>query len=150
MNKGPLPSSYASKANQRAKGGSGFVQLPRLSADALRHEEAIVWEDDPSRLPYVREDLVDLAATRRRPLRSPGRRVGYSVLRHDAPRIGGFFVRRVFWVAPHDRSEGGDAYTPYGVPCEAVDPLTVQAGVLGRLTCRAWGRCFCSQAEDVE
>lgn len=110
----------------------------------LAFEEAIVWTEDVSDMDYVRQSMEFFASTRRRPVawRGVGRRVGYSVLRGDAPSDDGWpgrFVRRIFWLKPNDRSE-----QPHGVyermaPSEAVDPRTINPGVWGDLTDRAWG-----------
>ncbi|MFE2867253.1 DUF6009 family protein [Embleya sp. NPDC059259] len=111
--------------------------------DAVRDEDGIIWTEDIEALDYVREHVDMLTGTPRRPVawRGPGRRVGYSVLRADAPRNGapGRFTRRVFWVKEHDRSEQPDGVYKTGAPSEAVDPRTVAAGVFGSLTDRAWG-----------
>ncbi len=98
-------------------------------------EEAIVWEEDIARLDYVREFRAT-AYSRRRPgpWRGEGRRVGYSVLRADAPNTGqpGTFKRRVFFLKDHDRdSEPDGVYRSPGEPCEAVDPRLISPG-LGR------------------
>ncbi|MFF3620344.1 DUF6009 family protein [Streptomyces sp. NPDC002467] len=70
-----------------------------------------------------------------------GRRVGYSVLKSDAPSgdTPGRFVRRVFRVKDYDRSEQPDGTYKRSAPSEAVDPRTVAPGVWGELTERAWG-----------
>jgi Family of unknown function (DUF6009) len=112
----------------------------------LEHEDEIVWEEDPEYLPYVRE-MFAFAGTRRRPVPFPykglGRRVGYAVLRHDAPHedgAPGVFSRRFFWVKDYDRSESPDGtFYRTGCPAEGVDPLTVRVGARGRVTERAWG-----------
>jgi hypothetical protein len=67
--------------------------------------------------------------------------VGFSVLSTKAPNsIGpGYFARRIFWLAPHDRDSVGTTYRT-GAPMEACDPRTAHPGVPGELTERAWGR----------
>ncbi|MFD7403422.1 DUF6009 family protein [Streptomyces sp. NPDC059866] len=74
----------------------------------------------------------------------PGRRVGYAVLRADAQSgaVPGKYVRRVFWVKEHDRSEQPDGLYKTSAPSGAVDPRTVAPGVWGELTERAWGAPF--------
>lgn len=110
--------------------------------EAIQHEDGIVWTEDITPLDYVRETLEPSAGTRRRPVpwRGPGRRVGYSVLKSNAPSDPpGMFSRRVFWVKEHDRSEKPQGVYETGTPAEGVDPRTVEPGVWGRLTERAWG-----------
>ncbi|MET9597430.1 DUF6009 family protein [Streptomyces sp. NPDC006459] len=111
--------------------------------EAIRHEESILWTEDTDSLDYVREYLEVNAGTRRRPVpwRGPGRRVGYSVLKADAPSLAvpGKFARRVFWVKEYDRSEQPTGTYETTAPSEAVDPRTVAPGVWGELTDRAWG-----------
>lgn len=94
----------------------------------IEYETAIVWIEDVSSQPYVRELFTrvigrsgDLG-----PANGNGRRlVGYAVLRNDAPAIPdilGRFMRRTFWLADGDPCPPGDA------PLEAVDPQTITAG----------------------
>jgi hypothetical protein len=111
--------------------------------DAIRDEVRIVWTEDVSALDYVRETLSVDAGTRRGPVpwRGHGRRVGYSVLRADAPSgiAPGKFSRRVFWIKDHDRSEQPNGIYQTAAPSEAIDPRTVSPGVWGEITERAWG-----------
>ena len=96
-------------------------------------EESIVWLEDPSRYPYVRE-LDHIASFRSRKPRFDltGRMIGYATLRQDAKGYApGCFYRRVFWVKPYDRSEDPNGVYAHGSPIEAVDPSTVAAGVAG-------------------
>ncbi|MCJ1678319.1 DUF6009 family protein [Streptomyces sp. APSN-46.1] len=117
----------------------------RIEPEDIRHEEEIVWTENVDSFDYVRETLVDGAGTRRRPVSwrgQVGRRVGYAVLKKDAPSnrdAPGMFSRRLFWVKEHDRSEQPDGVYSSGAPTEAVDPRTVAPGVPGELTERAWG-----------
>ncbi len=109
---------------------------------ALEHEERIVWTEDVGDFDYVRQTVARLSTTRQKPVgwNGTGRRVGYSVLRSDAPSGDtGRFVRRVFWVKDYDRSEQPEGTYKTCAPSEAVDPRTVAPGVLGKLTERAWG-----------
>ncbi|WP_223186575.1 DUF6009 family protein [Streptomyces sp. CBMA29] len=109
---------------------------------ALAHEESIIWTEDVDDFDYVRQSVVTNAGTRRRPVSwtGTGRRVGYAVLRGDAPSgdVPGHFTRRVFWVKEHDRSEQPDGTYKTTAPAEAVDPRTVAPGVWGEQTDRAW------------
>ena len=101
----------------------------------LCHESRIVWLRPLAELPrYVRQ-AVYILARRVGINRStyPGA-VGYAELAASARSIHpGQFERRVFWLKSHDPYDGG------GAPCEAVDPLTVSAGVAGVRTDRACG-----------
>ncbi|MFF5801868.1 DUF6009 family protein [Streptomyces sp. NPDC012746] len=110
---------------------------------ALEHEEQIIWTEDVGSFDYVRQTVAHLSTTRQKPVtwRGTGRRVGYSVLKSDAPSgdTPGRFVRRVFWVKDYDRSEQPDGTYKTSAPSEAVDPRTVAPGVWGELTERAWG-----------
>lgn len=111
--------------------------------EVLKHEDRIVWTEDIEELDYVRETLVTDAGTRRRavPWHGPGRRVGYSVLKADAPSGDGpgMFIRRIFWVKEYDRSEHENGPYKTGAPSEGVDPRTVKPGVWGEQNDRAWG-----------
>ena len=78
----------------------------------------IVWLEDVSQLPYVRELRVDSRTRRGRiSYHGNGRAVGYENLPADAPYP---YRRRVFWLAPWD------PYGPPGRPVEAVDPRTLE------------------------
>lgn len=121
----------------------------------ISSEEAIVWLDNLERYDYVRESLDCWTPRRRGRIRWPlGRLIGYTELRRDAAPwmpaddIGpAAFVRRVFWVKEHDRSEQPDGIYAVGCPVEAVDPRTVTPGVLGDKTTRTWG-CECFDASQ--
>lgn len=100
----------------------------------LEFEKEIVWEEDVRKLPYVRQTLVVTHTRGRPPHRLGQRRVGYAVLRADAPSVRRRrFERRVFWLASHDAPNDGP-YKNGGAPCEAVDPTTVAPGKLGVMT----------------
>lgn len=95
----------------------------------LQYESRIVWLVPLDRLPkYVRQSVQALPRRRglswqKRHFLLPGRIVGYSELRPDAPSDApGEFVRRVFWLKSHDPYGGG------GAPAESVDPRTVRIG----------------------
>ncbi|MFC7353207.1 MULTISPECIES: DUF6009 family protein [Streptomyces] len=133
-----------------AWGGCVFKDLwegrsVRSQPEDIKHEDEIVWTEDVSSFDYVRETLVDGVGTRRRPVSwrgQAGRRVGYALLKSNAPSdrdAPGMFTRRVFWVKEHDRSEQPDGAYSSGAPSEAVDPRTVAPRVCGELTERAWG-----------
>lgn len=107
-----------------------------LNCPALPYEDGIVWLEDVSKHPYVREMLAGYENFRRRKPKwySAGRMVGYSVLRPDAPNNGmpGYFERRLFWLRDTDPYDGR------GAPCEGVDPLTIEPGKKSRVTYRSW------------
>ncbi|MFF1732012.1 DUF6009 family protein [Streptomyces sp. NPDC058247] len=108
----------------------------------LEHEDEIVWTEDVETLDYVRQSIELSISTRRKPVawQGSGRRVGYAVLRLDAPSGDEpvRFARRVFWVKGYDRSEQPNGTYEYSAPSEAVDPRTVAPGVWGELTESAW------------
>lgn len=89
----------------------------------LRDEEEIVWLEDVSAQPYVRESVAGRLQRRGKIRCWRGRCVGYANLRRDMPlpRIKGF-ARRYWWLAPEDPYDGG------GYPIEAVDPRSVRIG----------------------
>jgi hypothetical protein len=110
----------------------------------LSREAYIVWEEDISRLDYVRQTEA-VAGTRRRPVPWEryyvGRRVGYAALKPNAPHDPGYtgtFTRRVFYLKDYDRDSDPSGVYEHGTPSEAVDPRTVQPGVNGRQTRRSW------------
>lgn len=121
----------------------------REDQEALEYEDQIVWTEDVAEFDYVRQTVHRSASTRRKPVAwtGAGRRVGYSVLKTNAPSgdVPGKFVRRVFWVKAYDRSEEPDGTYKTAAPSEAIDPRTIAPGVWGELTERAWGGPFPSE-----
>lgn len=119
----------------------------RITTDSIRLEERLVWEvEDVGALPYVRQRF-ELAGTRQSgvPLRSKGERIGYATLADYAPGVEGrkgTFRRRVFYLQANDRAglPGGPYETT--APSEAVDPQTLEARRVGRITPRAWGEAL--------
>ena len=113
-----------------------------MDASALAGEERIVWLADIAGLDYVRQALCLTHRRRGQPAgwRS-GRLVGYAELRRDAPNTGAdyVFARRVFYLMAGDRDGEPAGTYRNNAPMEAVDPRTVQPGVPGELTARAWG-----------
>ena len=107
------------------------------------HESKIVWLADLAQYPYVREDLRLCGFRHGRPPRyaCPGQLIGYAELQPDAPsECGSGFLRRVFYVQPHDRAaDHTGLYMNSGCPTEGVNPLTVQPNVYGVQDDRAWG-----------
>ena len=88
------------------------------------HEQDIVWLDDRSKYPYVREVQYSVWGRTPRPSkgRVPGKLVAYATLKPTASANSpGKFVRRLFYVTERD---------PYrrGSPYEAVDPYSVYPG----------------------
>jgi len=118
---------------------------PREARGAnLADEAEIVWEEDPSNFDYVRSyELTTSGRKRIAKWTGEGRRVGYAVLRQDAPHdpcFPGRFTRRIFFLKDHDRDSAPNGVYRCGAPCEAVDPRTISPAVPGRLTPRAWGK----------
>jgi len=120
---------------------TGRVREPR--AVNLDLESEIVWEEDPESFDYVREfELTTCGRKRISKWTMEGRRVGYAVLRPDAPHDSHFpgrFTRRVFFLKAYDRDSGPNGVYSTGAPAEAVDPRTISPGVAAWLTPRAWG-----------
>jgi hypothetical protein len=91
----------------------------------LRYEEDIVWLEDRSRYPYLREVQYPISGRTRRPRSSivPGKLIGYSTLKPSAKADSpGMFVRRLFYVTSRDPYDRGEPY-------EAVDPYSVHPGI---------------------
>lgn len=112
---------------------------------SLEHETKIHWMESPDQFDYVRERMA-VAGTRTRPVpwegksQGAGKMVGYAILDPDAPSYApGKFWRRVFVVCEHDRSAAENGpYDDGTAPVEGVDPSTVEPGVPGQGTERAW------------
>ena len=117
---------------------------PRLSADRLTDEQAIVWLVDAATLaalPYVREAFHCFRNTTGRP-KWGGRVLGWANLRPVArgeKRGLHSTARRLFWLADTDFTGGGQVYGrgPGHAPCEAVDALTIECGQGGLFTARS-------------
>ncbi|ANW22302.1 DUF6009 family protein [Streptomyces clavuligerus] len=108
----------------------------------LAHEVELVWLEDIEPLDYVRQSLDRLPTRRGRPAyHRDGRMVGYAVLGPKArsSRASGTFLRRVFWLLPHDRDGRPDGLYTSGAPSEAVDPRTIKPGIKGYKTQRSEG-----------
>jgi hypothetical protein len=108
-----------------------------VKADPGRELE-VVWEEDIAELDYVRETAVAASGRRRiAKWRGEGRRVGYALLKPDAPcdraedgrPLRGTFTRRVFFLKDHDRDSEPNGVYERGCPAEAVDPRAVHAGI---------------------
>ncbi|WP_415954473.1 DUF6009 family protein [Streptomyces sp. KLOTTS4A1] len=116
-----------------------------LQEGDLAQEAEIVWLEDPTPLDYVRQALDKVNTRRGKPrYERDGRLIGYSNLAPKAPRSAdsGLFARRTFYLLPHDRpNRPDDPECPYrvGSPLEAVDPRTIDAGVVGAKTTRSQG-----------
>lgn len=99
-----------------------------IEPEQLTHESDLVWLEDTSTLDYVRQSLDRLPTRRGRPAyHRDGRMVGYALLDTDArsSRASGTFLRRVFWLLPHDRDGQPEGLYASGAPSEAVDPRTL-------------------------
>ncbi|MFB7915389.1 DUF6009 family protein [Streptomyces sp. NPDC056061] len=112
-----------------------------IGPEDLTHEIDIVWvASDIDELDYVRQALDRVRGRRSAPpFHRDGRLVGYAVLGDGAKpsRASGTYLRRVFWVAPHDRDSAPEGLYKFGAPSEAVDPRTIGARVEGRKTVRS-------------
>ncbi|MEF3117627.1 DUF6009 family protein [Streptomyces chrestomyceticus] len=108
----------------------------------LTHETELVWLEDITDLDYVRQSLDRVSSRRRQPpYHRDGRLVGYAILGSTAKasRASGTHLRRVFWLAPHDRDQQPAGLYATAAPSEAVDPRTLQPGVKGYKTERSEG-----------
>jgi hypothetical protein len=113
-----------------------------IDPEQIKHETEIVWLEDIDSLDYVRQSLDRLQnRSSKPPYYRAGRLVGYAVLGAGAKgsRASGTFLRRVFWVAPHDRDQDPDGLYARGAPSEAVDPRTIGPGIRGSKTERSEG-----------
>jgi hypothetical protein len=108
----------------------------------MTNEKEIVWLEDISKLPYVRE-FEFISGSRTRPPRKKhgeARLVGYATLDKSARSSNGVFVRRMFLLKTYDRDSDPESTYKTGCPVEGVDPMTVKPGVRGIITDRAWGK----------
>ncbi|MFF8618262.1 DUF6009 family protein [Streptomyces sp. NPDC015350] len=111
----------------------------------LAQEAEVVWLEDPEDLDYVRQALDKVNTRKGKPrYERDGRLIGYTNLTPNAARRpdSGLFVRRTFYLLPHDRpNQPDDPDCPYkvGSPLEAVDPRTVEPGKAGAKTPRSQG-----------
>lgn len=113
-----------------------------IEPEQIAHESGLVWLEDTSTLDYVRQSLDRLPTRRGKPpYHRDGRMVGYAVLGPEArsSRASGTFLRRVFWLLPHDRDGQPEGLYASGAPSEAVDPRTIAPGVKGYKTQRSEG-----------
>ncbi|MFD0479963.1 DUF6009 family protein [Nonomuraea thailandensis] len=113
-----------------------------ITPDDLAHEIELVWLEDIQDLDYVRQSLDRLPTRGRKPAYyRNGRMVGYAILGSTAKGspASGTFLRRVFWLAPHDRDQQPQGFYSTGAPVEAVDPRTLAPRGPGRKTERSEG-----------
>ncbi|WP_326615476.1 DUF6009 family protein (plasmid) [Streptomyces scopuliridis] len=111
-----------------------------LNESDLRHENAVVWLENPDDLDYVRQALDKTARRRGKPrYERDGRMVGYTELdaHAEADPDSGLQLRRVFFLLPHDRDANPDGPYHEGAPGEAVDPRTIEPKRVGDKTPRS-------------
>lgn len=108
-----------------------------INESLLENEVETVWFYDPQIFPFVRELVME--TSRRKPPKSDAHAivVGYCPRKCGGERIDYF---RWFTVTPYDLEPNATQV------CEAVDPLTVSAGVPG---CKTWRRLTEAQAEEL-
>ncbi|MFJ2745819.1 DUF6009 family protein [Streptomyces sp. NPDC087440] len=113
-----------------------------IEPSEIAHESELVWLEDIEPLDYVRQHLDRVPWRMKRPsFHRDGRMVGYALLADTAraSRASGTFLRRVFWLAPHDRDSQPNGYYETGAPGEAVDPRTLAPRETGHKTERSQG-----------
>ncbi|MFJ7078518.1 DUF6009 family protein [Streptomyces sp. NPDC098781] len=113
-----------------------------IDPSQLAHETQLVWLEDIACLDYVRQSLDRLPTRAGKPAyRRDGRIIGYAELGPQArsSRASGTFLRRVFWLLPHDRDRQPDGLYHSAAPSEAVDPRTLAPKVKGYKTQRSEG-----------
>ncbi|NUK22850.1 transcription factor [Streptomyces lunaelactis] len=113
-----------------------------IEPEQLAHESELVWLEDTTTLDYVRQSLDRLPTRRGKPAyHRDGRMIGYAVLGSQArsSRASGTFLRRVFWLLPHDRDGQPEGLYASGAPSEAVDPRTIAPRIKGYKTQRSEG-----------
>lgn len=103
-----------------------------VKEDALKDEKNIVWLEDLDDYPWVRESSTNfrtkqgISKNRQSEIERGGRKlIGYGELKDDAPSSG-HYERRIFIIRKDDYENYKNDY-----PTEAVDPLTVEAKILG-------------------
>jgi hypothetical protein len=92
------------------------------------------WREDPATFRFVRVRLISDSPPVAPPPPAYGtgmRIVGYAIL---DPTKRDTENRRIFFVR-----DGDTDYPLNTCPCEAVDPLTLAPGIVGKVTERAWG-----------
>ncbi|MFE3765442.1 DUF6009 family protein [Streptomyces sp. NPDC059104] len=113
-----------------------------IEPEQIAQECRMVWLEDINGLDYVRQSLERLQNRQGRPpYHRDGRMVGYAVLGPGArpSRASGTFLRRVFWLLPHDRDQQPDGSYALSSPSEAVDPRTLAPRTPGHRTLRSAG-----------
>ncbi|MCB5166573.1 DUF6009 family protein [Streptomyces bambusae] len=113
-----------------------------IEPQQIAHEHEIVWLESIESLDYVRQSLDRLQTRRGKPpYHRDGRMVGYATLSSSAraSRASGTFLRRVFWLLPHDRDQQPDGSYASSSPSEAIDPRTISPKVTGHKTQRSAG-----------
>lgn len=89
---------------------------------------------------YVRQSAYLLRMRTRAPGKQSGERrlVGYATVGSQTRGVGGYSLRRAFWLKDYDRYFDPTGSYRTGTPAEAVDPRTVQPGIAGEVTKRAY------------
>lgn len=108
-----------------------------LVNEYLQDEADIVWLVKPSEIPYVREENWETTRPSQEPPKSTPewQVVGYSTVKDNLKRERGQnYRRRLFTLRPHDRVNEPNGTYRTGYPAEAVDPMSVKAGMPSRKT----------------
>ncbi|MER5951227.1 DUF6009 family protein [Streptomyces sp. NPDC001904] len=113
-----------------------------IEPSQIAHEQDLIWLEDTDTLDYVRQSLDRLPTRRGKPAyHRDGRMIGYATLSSEAraSRASGTFLRRVFWLLPHDRDQQPGGLYASAAPSEGVDPRTLAVGIKGYKTERSEG-----------
>ncbi|MFJ7209228.1 DUF6009 family protein [Streptomyces sp. NPDC098789] len=113
-----------------------------IGPEQIAQECRLVWLEDIGDLDYVRQSVERLQSRQGRPpYHRDGRMVGYALLGPGAraSRASGTFLRRVFWLLPHDRDQEPAGRYAFSSPSEAVDPRTLAPRGPGHRTVRSAG-----------
>lgn len=95
--------------------------------DSIAFETEIVWLEDCSNKPYVREILLWCRGRTQEPEYGDRKILGYARVSDEYPLFEGSGERRAFYLKDHDPY----GYDPIQMPAEAVDPSSVAPGIRG-------------------
>ena len=112
------------------------ARFPDIDHPTIEGEKEIVWLEDPSKFFYVRTRVIES----RRRSNFPSHKkfvgidnlyIGYSVLYTDTPAIGGYYLRRVFFLRPDDLHPECIYQLTDDHPMEGVIPTSIKPNIWG-------------------